>query len=155
MQSGFFKHEQLMLQRSALVASTNELLAAAREIGSQIVWVKAEYSPDLSDASLEIKRRQIRNTIAGTPGASLLPELDVRNSDAVVVKKRYSAFFGTDLNRILASSACSQLIIAGINTHTCVRATVVDATSATSMCYWRGTVSLAMTMSMTELPGAI
>jgi nicotinamidase-related amidase len=38
-----------------------------------------------------------------------------------------SAFFGTDLDSILKRSSCSQLIVAGINTHACIRATVVDA----------------------------
>ena len=43
------------------------------------------------------------------------------------MKKRYSAFFGTQLARLLESLRCSHLIIGGVNTHACVRATAVDA----------------------------
>jgi maleamate amidohydrolase len=127
LQVDYFQHERLSEHRPALVAHTNQLVATARSADSPIVWVRTEYSPDLSDASLEMKKRQIRVTIAGTPGASLLPELDARSSDTFVLKKRYSAFFGTDLDSILEHHSCSRLIIAGINTHACIRATVVDA----------------------------
>lgn len=48
-------------------------------------------------------------------------------SDVEVVKKRYSAFFGTQLAQLLESVRCSHLIIGGVNTHACVRATAVDA----------------------------
>ena len=127
MQVDFFAHELLSRQRSELVARTNALVAAAREAASSVVWVKQEFSPDLSDATLEVKNGKINVVISGTPGASILPELDVRSSDHVVVKKRYSAFFGTNLDALLAQFNCTQLIVGGINTHACVRTTVVDA----------------------------
>ena len=127
MQVDFFRKDALSRMRPALTASTNELVGAARRAASQVFWVKQEFRPDLSDAPLEIRRGRIDVVIAGTPGASLLPELDVHGSDVILVKKRYSAFFGTDLERRLKAASCSQLIVAGINTHACVRATVVDA----------------------------
>jgi len=43
------------------------------------------------------------------------------------VKKRYSAFFGTDLDRILRELRPKAIILAGINTHACVRVTAIDA----------------------------
>lgn len=92
-----------------------------------VVWVRQEFAPDLSDASLEVRRHQTRVVIAGTPGADLLPELVVHLSDHVVLKKRYSAFFGTNLDELLARLDCDRMIVAGVNTHACVRTTVVDA----------------------------
>lgn len=65
--------------------------------------------------------------IAGTPGASILPEIDVQAADHLLVKRRYSAFFGTGLDDLLARLNCSRLIIGGINTHAYVRTTVADA----------------------------
>ncbi|WP_368563229.1 cysteine hydrolase family protein [Pseudoxanthomonas sp. UTMC 1351] len=127
MQIDFFAHELLSRQKADLVAHTNTLVTAARESRASVVWIKQEFSPDLSDATLEVRSRKISVVIAGTPGASILPELDVRPSDHVLVKKRYSAFFGTRLDTILAHLNCTQLIVGGINTHACVRTTVVDA----------------------------
>jgi isochorismate hydrolase len=43
------------------------------------------------------------------------------------VKKRYSAFFGTDLEATLQQIRPDLLVVGGINTHACVRTTVIDA----------------------------
>ena len=45
----------------------------------------------------------------------------------MLVKKRYSAFFGTDLDETLAVIRPEILVLAGINTHACVRTTAIDA----------------------------
>jgi nicotinamidase-related amidase len=127
MQVDFFAHELLAKRRAELAASTNALVAAARKAAVPVVWVKQEFSPDLSDATLEVRRGNIAVVIAGMPGASLLPEVAIHASDHVIVKKRYSAFFGTDLDDLLARLGCNQLIVAGVNTHACIRTTVIDA----------------------------
>jgi isochorismate hydrolase len=54
-------------------------------------------------------------------------ELAVDSTDPVVVKKRYSAFFNTVLDETLARLEPDSLILAGINTHACVRMTAIDA----------------------------
>lgn len=59
-------------------------------------------------------------TIAGTDGCEILPELDHRPTDMTIVKKRYSAFFGTDLEATLKRVCPDMLVVAGINTHACI-----------------------------------
>ena len=127
MQVDFFAHERLAQRRAALVESINELVAISRASGAPVIWVKQEFAADLSDALPEVRRKNIRIVIAGTPGAAILPELDVRPSDIQVIKKRYSAFHGTDLDRLLETLCCDRLIVAGVNSHACVRTTVIDA----------------------------
>jgi nicotinamidase-related amidase len=114
-------------QRARLVAAANELTDAARSAGRPVIWVRQEFRPDLADAFLDMRRRGISITIAGTDGAALLPELTRAPSDHVVVKKRYSAFHGTGLDDLLAALGARELFVGGINTHACVRTTVVDA----------------------------
>ena len=127
MQEDFFAHERLLRRRSTLTQCVNGLLAICREAGVPIVWVKQEFAPDLSDAMLEARKKGIRVVITGTPGAELLAQLDYRPSDHLIVKKRYSPFFGTSLDELLSRLGPEQLIVAGINTHACVRTAVVDA----------------------------
>jgi nicotinamidase-related amidase len=43
------------------------------------------------------------------------------------VKKRYSVFFGTDLDETLKRLRPALAVVAGINTHACVRTTVIDS----------------------------
>jgi nicotinamidase-related amidase len=127
MQADFFGHQRLSLLRPALSGHTNALTAMARDAAIPVVWVRQEFAADLSDASLEVRRGQIQVVISGTPGAELLPELDIDTADHFILKKRYSAFFGTTLDELLSQLDCDQLIVAGVNTHSCVRTTVVDA----------------------------
>jgi nicotinamidase-related amidase len=117
----------LAAQRDQLAASVNRLVAAFRQARQPIVWVRQEFAPDLSDAFLRARRENHRVTIAGTDGCELLPELDRHASDKVIVKKRYSAFFGTDLDETLDALRPVVLVLAGINTHACVRTTTIDA----------------------------
>jgi nicotinamidase-related amidase len=101
--------------RERLVRSTQTLVSSMREHGCPVIWVRQKFEPDLSDAFLEMKAKGKPVTIMGTP------------SDVVIVKKRYSVFFGTDLERILANLKPDAIILAGINTHACVRMTAIDA----------------------------
>ena len=123
----FERHTALSARRGQLVVRINELARAFRDNGQPVIWIRQEFKPDLSDAFLEMRRRGTRITIAGTEGCELLPELERHAADYVIVKKRYSAFFQTRLDAILANLSAGTLVLAGINTHACVRATVIDA----------------------------
>ena len=57
----------------------------------------------------------------------ILPELDVERADCVIVKHRYSAFFRRTLDDVLSTMKPDVLVVGGVNTHACVRATVIDA----------------------------
>lgn len=113
--------------RRKLVDSINELTAMARARGLPVIWVRQEFEPDLRDAFREMKASGTRITIKGTRGCELVPELKVAPSARILIKKRYSAFFGTSLDRWLAELKPDGLILAGINTHACIRTTAIDA----------------------------
>jgi nicotinamidase-related amidase len=123
----FRRHEHLAARRARLVAAINALAGAFREHGRPVLWVRQEFAPDLHDAFLEMRKRNLPVTIAGTDGCEILPELDRRPTDTTIVKKRYSAFFGTELEATLERMRPEVLVVAGINTHACVRTTVIDA----------------------------
>jgi nicotinamidase-related amidase len=114
-------------RRESLIRATNELVGVMRAAGCPVVWVRQEFEPDLSDAFPEMKEKGIQITIKGTPGCEIVRELDAIVSDALVIKKRYSAFFGTDLDEMLARLRPDAIILAGINTHACIRTTAIDA----------------------------
>ena len=114
-------------QRRKLVTGINDLSARFRSAGRPVIWVRQEFKADLSDAFLDMRRRGIKVTIEGTPGSRILPELERAPTDHEIVKKRYSAFFGTDLEALLLSLGARTLVLAGINSHACVRVTAIDA----------------------------
>ncbi len=122
----FFREPPLSERRDALVSATNGVVEAARAGGVPVVWVRQEFEPDLSDAFLSMRRTGRRVTIRGTPGARLLAGLDRRPDDHEIVKRRYSAFFATGLDELLRALGCTHLVICGVNSHACVRATAID-----------------------------
>lgn len=113
--------------RDRLLRSTNELAALMRVWNHPVIWVRQEFEPDLHDAFAEMRAKEIRITIRGTRGAEIVSELNVDPSDRVVIKKRYSAFFDTELDQLLVDLHPDSLILAGINTHACIRMTAIDA----------------------------
>jgi len=112
--------------RETLVRSTNALVFMMRS-RRPVIWVRQEFRPDLSDAFPEMREKGIRVTIEGTRGCQIASELAVDPSDTVLIKKRYSAFYGTSLDQVLAKLTPDGLILAGINTHACIRVSAIDA----------------------------
>lgn len=92
-----------------------------------VVWVRQEFKSDLSDAFVEMRRKNIKITIEGTEGAKIISEFSPRSEDRHVIKKRYSAFFGTELDALITSLGVDTVVLAGVNTHACVRMTAIDA----------------------------
>ncbi len=66
--------------------------------------------------------------IRGTREAEIIPELQpYLKSGSLIEKRRYSAFFGTDLNARLKKLQVKELIVCGVCTDICVMHTVADA----------------------------
>lgn len=117
----------LPASRDALVAGINRLVGACRAHHIPIFWVRQAFKPDLSDAFQHMRAAHRAYTIANTPGARLLPDLDHRPTDRVLVKSRFSAFFNTDLHDRLQEAGCRHVLLAGITTAWCIRSTATDA----------------------------
>ena len=71
------------------------------------------------------------HAIAGTEGAKVIPELEPEEGDYTVPKRRYSGFYGTDLEMLLRELNTDTVILTGMHAHMCVRHTAADA-------YYRG-----------------
>ena len=123
----FERHPALTAERSRLVRGINSAARAFRDAGQPVIWVRQEFAPDLNDAFLLMRRTGTKVTIAGTDGCQVLPELEKLGTDPVIVKKRYSAFFRTNLDELLADLGARSLVLAGVNTHACVRMAAIDA----------------------------
>jgi maleamate amidohydrolase len=113
--------------RTALIENANALARHFRAKGWPVIWVRQDFKADLSDAFLEMRDNGIFLNIEGTEEAEIAEGLDVAAHDLVLVKKRYSAFFGTNLDEILADCNASELVLAGINSHACIRMAAIDA----------------------------
>jgi nicotinamidase-related amidase len=64
--------------------------------------------------------------VSGTPGAQIIPQLEVKDTDIILPKKKYSAFFGTNLEEILQERQIGEVHVVGVCTSICVMDTVGD-----------------------------
>jgi nicotinamidase/pyrazinamidase len=65
--------------------------------------------------------------IRGTAGEQVLRDLEPEPEDILLPKRRFSAFFKTDLDQTLRTYGLDTVAIGGINTHVCVMATAIDS----------------------------
>jgi nicotinamidase/pyrazinamidase len=67
-----------------------------------------------------------KHCVTNTEGAEIIDELPVGEDDIIIKKKRYSAFYGTDLDRVLRDHKISEVHVLGVCTSICVMDTVGD-----------------------------
>jgi len=65
--------------------------------------------------------------VGGTEDWKFLAEIKIEPNETTIAKKRYSAFFGTDLDQILRSRGTQDVIISGVMTNLCCETTARDA----------------------------
>lgn len=107
-----------------------EAVGVARARGIPVVWVIREHDPEGIDVELfraPMFKEGKSSTVKGTPGAALVAGLDVLPGERVVVKRRFSAFFDTELHRVLQRMGIERVVICGVQTPNCIRGTAWDA----------------------------
>lgn len=65
--------------------------------------------------------------IAGTSGSEIIKELAPKQGDKIIKKRRYSSFFGTDLDLYLRENKIDEIYLVGVCTNICVLYTAADA----------------------------
>ncbi len=65
--------------------------------------------------------------IAGEPGSEIVESIDFKPEDKIIKKRRYSGFFGTELDLYLREKKVEQLYLVGVCTNICVLYTAADA----------------------------
>ena len=101
-----------------------EAVAECRSAGFLIIFMRHCYRRDKYDKNLLAMRP---NCIEGSGGEELDPSMPVEDNDYIIAKRRYSAFYGTDLDLVLREHGVENIVIAGTKTNCCIRATVHDA----------------------------
>lgn len=105
-------------------------LEAARSAGVPVVYATVGFRPGYPEVS---PRNKMFGGLAGSgraapgDGLEVHPELTPRPDDITVVKRRVSAFAGSDLEMVLRSSEVEHLVVAGIATSGVVLSTVRQA----------------------------
>lgn len=106
-----------------IIPPLQRLLAAARQAGVPVVFSNDSHLPEV-DKEFRIWGP---HAVRGTEGAEVIPELRPQSGDYIVPKRRYSGFYGTDLEMLLRELSVDTVILTGLHVNMCVRHTAADA----------------------------
>lgn len=104
-----------------IIPNIQGLLERELAQGAKVFFICDRHTPD--DAEFKMFPP---HAIAGTVETEVIPEL-ARYPGEIIPKRRYSAFFGTALDRKLKALKPEKIIVCGVVTNICVLHTVADA----------------------------
>lgn len=119
------RESSLAVQGLAIVPALNQLLKKGREFGMPIIFAMDSFLPE--DYFFAGKRKPF--SIRGTDGAEVIDEIEKHPTDIFLPKRRWSAFYKTDLDQTLRVLNIDAVVLAGITSAVCVLATAFDALS--------------------------
>jgi nicotinamidase-related amidase len=125
LQDNFRDEHHLPITSNArvIIPTINRLLKESRQRGFPVVFSCDSFLP--GDFIFQGKMKP--HSLRGTPGAEVVKDLIQEPSDIIVPKRRFSAFFKTDLDMTLRGLQVDTVAVTGIATHVCVLATALDA----------------------------
>jgi nicotinamidase-related amidase len=106
----------------AVIPAIAREIAQARQGGEPVIYACDAHRPDDAEFALFPP-----HCLAGGWGAEVVPELRPEPGERVLPKRRFSAFFGTDLDLALREGGVEALRIVGVCTNICVLYTTADA----------------------------
>jgi maleamate amidohydrolase len=117
---GRSEHAQRAIKNAA------RLFPAARAAGIPIIHTAVAWSTDTEFARWKVPA--LRDIHPGSYEAQIHPDLWDDN-DVYILKRFPSAFFGTDMSSILTTNGIDTVLVTGVTSSGCVRATIVDSFS--------------------------
>jgi nicotinamidase-related amidase len=111
-------------EAAATLPGVRRLLDAARRGGTLVVHAHEVHRPGLAD---EEWTKLPLHCLEGSLDAELVPGFEPADGEIDIRKRRYSAFFATDLALLLREQGIRRVVVAGVKTNVCIRATIQDA----------------------------
>jgi len=113
---------------SAVLAAAERLLGAFREYDLPRYFTTVAYEESYGDAGMFVEKvPALRELELGTEAVAVDERVAPEGDERVILKKYASAFFGTDLETELTTHRVDTLVLAGVTTSGCIRATAIDS----------------------------
>jgi ureidoacrylate peracid hydrolase len=120
-----------------IVPNINRLAAVVRASGGSVIWIKTTFKDDALQnwstyfemVAADQGKKRIAALTADSKGHALWQALDVKASDAIVEKNRFSAFIqgSSNLAEVLRARGLDTVLITGTVTNVCCESTARDA----------------------------
>ncbi|WP_214105911.1 cysteine hydrolase family protein [Acrocarpospora catenulata] len=109
------------------VARVEKLIDDCRAKGVPVVFIQEVHKPSLVDIGRELDGVEGPHCVEGWPETELAPHIRPRPEEFLIRKRRYSAFFGTELEIVLKAYRAETVLLIGGLTDVCIHYTAVDA----------------------------
>jgi len=109
----------------AIIPNLQRLLEEGRKRGFPIVFACDSFL----EGDFIFRGRMKVHSLRGTKGAEVVDDLKPESTDIILPKRRFSAFFKTDLDQTLRVLGVDTIVVTGITTEGCVLMTVMDGLS--------------------------
>jgi len=124
----FESHSPLYAGAPHVIARAQALLHWARTRGLLVCHTRVEYRTDGMDGGVFFRKLPALAVFcAGNPLSEVVEALAPMEGEPILTKQYASAFFGTALASLLTAQGIDSVVIAGMSTSGCVRASAVDA----------------------------
>ena len=123
--------------RQAVIDNFVRLVAHCRAVGTPIIYITTYRRPDNSDApktAADVGGGGGVPMLEGTRAVEVIDELEPQPGDYIVVKPRFSAYYGTNMEGILNSLGTETILVGGISTQRSVEGTARDAKNRDTQC---------------------
>ena len=122
--------------RQAVIDNFVRLVAHCREVGTPLIFITTHRRSDNADAPRTVSDIGGGGgaMLAGTPAVEVIDELAPQAGDYIVVKPRFSAFYGTNVEGILKALGAETILVGGISTQRSVEGTARDAKNRDMQC---------------------
>lgn len=107
---------------AATIEATAKALEKVRQRGWPVIYICDQHLKD--DAEFRLFQP---HCVKGTKGAAIIDELQPQKEELIIPKRRYSAFYGTELDLFLRERKIEELLVCGVCTNICVLYTTADA----------------------------
>ena len=129
-QAYFDKSCDLYADVEDALQSAIRLRNAARQAGALVIYTNVVYHQSaINGGRFYEKAKPLRHFIEGSPMGEWPEGLEPSEDELIISKQYPSAFFGTSLASTLTAAGIDTLLITGLTTSGCIRATCIDCCS--------------------------
>jgi len=111
----------------AILPRLNGLVSAFRSARRPVIWLVQGHHSVPHDRGKRLAAWWPTPILEGTDDVEVADGLEVAQGEKVIVKRRYSGFYQTDLEVTLRCLGVDQLVICGVLTNVCPYTTAFDA----------------------------
>lgn len=122
LKGGIGSNPAVKSESEKIIPNIQRLLGKSRGLNIPIIYACDSFLPQ----DFIFTGKMPPHSVRGTEGVEVIDELRPVKGDMILEKRRFSAFFRTDLDMTLRTLGVDTIVVSGMNTHVCVMFTAWD-----------------------------